>query len=199
MSSETLSKKFLDDRKDVFPLMSSPKFKINRPHALGRLRSILLDLENSLPKEGKFFLNTSAPTYADLHVGWAVRFGLYGIGLTKEQGFGRDKLPTVYQWMDQYMSWIKDTPGTIINGEAAYKLIAESSSSAAPTAQVDTTDPLVTSGLVNTGNTVSISQLDAPITHPQEGTLIGLDSERFIIKLPNDIVMHFPRLQSRLS
>ncbi|CAF0981637.1 unnamed protein product [Didymodactylos carnosus] len=183
---------FIEDRKDLFPLLIDPNFEQLRPHALSETRGYLTTLENNLHSDWILGQDLSL---GDIEIIWVLRWALLDLKFSEEPSLSKEQFPKVYTWIDRFMVQVEKnkSPSIQIKGDEAKRIILASNLD--PVSGVDSNDPL----LLKEGDQVVINSTDAKPTHPQEGKLIGLNGKETVIELDNGIHVHFPRIGYRVE
>lgn len=186
-SPAALTQDFIRDRVTIFPGLANPEYASLRPSGLAEMRAKFLIIEHEfLGRSPGPFIAGDKFGLADLHAGWAVGWCLNVIGLGQERGFSAAELPRVYEWIS---SWPKPQC-TDLSPEETWDAVL----GAEYTAQsigVDEEDPL---GL-KAGTEVTVENADTKSgTHPQRGSLVGVDQREVVVELKNGLRLHFPRI-----
>ncbi|ORY80967.1 glutathione S-transferase [Protomyces lactucae-debilis] len=189
---------FIKDRASVFPILASGTLEKDpsiREHAIAEVQSLFTAIQDTFCSNGKkWALGGDAPSLADAHVAWAVRFVIKGIKLDqKEKVLSKEALPRLHDWLERFEQAL-DLNTPTLTGDEAKKVVFDAAS--------PTTQGLgVQNGLggFQKNQKVSVSQSDADPTHPVDGQLLALDAKELVVALDNGLHIHFPRLGSKLS
>lgn len=182
---EKLNEGFVKDRETIFPVLRRSDFKTLRPSSLGAFKATLDIVEKEFLGQGKPFIGGEKISLADIHVAWVIRWALQALGAGEVSGFGKADFPKVYQWVESLPKESED----MVSNEEATKIILGSQYSDAKL-HVATDDPLG----FPAGTAISIESTDStPGSHPQKGTLVGLDTNEVTVELENQLRLHFPR------
>lgn len=182
---------FVKDRKDVFPIIASPKFARLRPHAVGEVCALFAYIQDELLK-GRNFISGDNVSLNDIHVafmaGWAIQW-------LNSTNISAKDYPGVYAYVERFhkaLDWPK-----------AFKKAPEISPDdafAAITSAQFVLQPSVTEEMLGykAGDDVQAYPTDAP-PNPQFGKLVGLNNRAVTLEVESTGVhVTFPRLGTRI-
>lgn len=80
--------------------LKRPDFAEHRSSALAAYKTVLDIVENEFLDDRAWIWGDKI-SLADVHVAWVIRWGLEGMGVGKEEGFGATSFPKTYKWYVQ--------------------------------------------------------------------------------------------------
>jgi hypothetical protein len=143
------------------------------------------------------FAGRETPTLADVKSQWILEFALNLPGVLDEAGVDAQKFPKTFAWIDRFRSFV-DSKGDVqiqrIDGKEARRIIlAQYKARGKVGVTFDQGNAL---GLKQ-GDQIEVLPTDVGRTHPQAGSLVGLDSQRFTLeaRTPDgqSVLVHLPR------
>ena len=96
---EFLTPDFINDRKTIFPILERSDVKEMRPSGIAELQSRLDYVENTLLAKSPY-IGGDKLSVADIHIVWAIRWALKGLGAEKDKEFSKDAFPKVWKWIE---------------------------------------------------------------------------------------------------
>ena len=191
------NEEMIQDRKDLYSMMSKPDYREVRPAAIAAFKQFLDMIENDFlsDDEAAPWIAGSKPGVADLQAVWIPKFALetikYSEGTGESAGMGKAQYPRVHRWLSGFSDHVPDNEPAKISGKEASKKILELPYAAADIG-IEEKDP---TGF-KAGDKVQIATTDdtTPGNTPQLGTLVGLSKTEMVIQLDNTLRIHFPRI-----
>jgi glutathione S-transferase len=185
-------KAFLADRSELTGRTFDPELLAKiRPTMISKMLSLVSLVEKNFLRDGrKFFLGGSTPTTADIHLYWALNWGLrYHEGARPE--VSKSSHPKIFGWLEHVEGFLKDRRiETKIDIAEAEKILL-----APPTHEYAKFVPHVADNPegLSQGQRVKVTPADSGRTGPQYGSLISLNYEQVCLRNDEGLVMHFPR------
>jgi len=91
---------FLKDRETIFPELSRPDHRKQRPSAIAEVRASLDIFEQQFLGNEKDWINGNQISLSDIHVAWVVRRLLQGF-VKDEPGIEKENFPNIFTWIDR--------------------------------------------------------------------------------------------------
>eukprot|EP01117_Protostelium_nocturnum_P015989 TRINITY_DN6245_c0_g1_i2.p1 TRINITY_DN6245_c0_g1~~TRINITY_DN6245_c0_g1_i2.p1 ORF type:complete len:208 (+),score=86.92 TRINITY_DN6245_c0_g1_i2:425-1048(+) len=193
MPTEFMTEKFVKDRKSLWPsLFDVEKMKKNRPIYLEKMRELLKQVEEKYAPKSEnqqWILPGQHPTFADLNLGWTLKWALYQLRLKKEEGMRETDFPHLYRWLSRYAEHCKRGEKELkreLKGDEAKEMILNSKAEYQPVEHYEKES-------ISIGTPVQIFATDCRDIHPQSGKIVAINQRETVIDLGNGLRMHHPR------
>jgi len=186
-------KAFLADRTELVGQPFDPvAMGKARPQTISKMISLVQLVQGHFLKAGrKFVLEGDTPSTADMHLYWALNWGLR-VHQGARPEISPSSHPRIFEWLENVENFIKDRKfETKITMEEAYEVLR-----VPPTHEYAKFVPHVSDNPegLSEGQRIKVTPEDSGRNHPQFGTLIGLNYEQVCLRNEKGLVMHFPRL-----
>ncbi|RPA78203.1 hypothetical protein BJ508DRAFT_160129 [Ascobolus immersus RN42] len=173
---------------------------IARKKGLVGVKMAFEHLEYGVLADNRPFLlsGRDTPTLADLKSSWVLEFAKNLPGVLSEAGVTAETFPKTLSWIERFRSFVNG------KNEVEVRAVSGKEAKEAILHQYETTgnvgvafDQANDLGLVEGSQKVEVLPTDVGRTHPQAGSLVGLDSDRLTLetKTPegSPVLVHFPR------
>lgn len=119
------SKQLQQDRSSLFSVFGQENYEELRPSALAEFRRLMDIVENEFLGDGRKFVGGEELGVADLHAMWMMKWALQTMGVSDEEGLGKEDFPRVYQWIAGIPKHDEEgAPETLSHDEAKRRLLA---------------------------------------------------------------------------
>jgi glutathione S-transferase len=199
------NKVFLDDRQKLSGgrRMTAQAMEMGRPDALQHMRQAFELMETTFLADGrKWILNSEGPTVADIDAVWPLSWLIADRGMKgslPETYFSEKIYPKTYAWVHRFMNEVaqkkKQTrPPNSLDGPSMKTRVSDTTSPLEATTFADS-DPLD----LQPGQQVEVYPTDYGQAHKDRGALVGLSTTEAVIRNTQNLHLHFPRWNFRIT